>query len=472
MDMTREGSFKIKPPIFDRSKFVACATSICPGASSVKSANGIIADIPLMVEIDQANNSDNDDTYDLDEVALFTKKFNHFVKTKTSSKLATKLKECEKDKIDALHELDVLKRKNMNLESDMNSLIETNVKLSSEMNKRDEENGKLKQELLKAQARLSEIECDTDTMHNELVEIKSMNDKLCFELHASVESNKLLQEKVAKLQVELDSAKATFHKLNTGSQVLDEILSTQKVASDRSGLGSKVGGSSKSKAGDKMIFIKSKSSAPISTMENKAKMLFKENNIKYARKKPNPPKAKMQRAMVGNTTTKRGEVNGFNFKPTCHNCGVIGHIRPHCTQKTTPCFSHACRKNNVPKNAKFVPTCHFCGVKGHIRPNCFKLHGYCNASPRYHNFYKNWSKYDISGYDYGYVRIQKPKYKMIPREKIIKVMPKYEPKIIENFQKVKTKPIWVRKSDLRTCANLPSNPLDDNGSSWGVDLAF
>ena len=67
------------------------------------------------------------------------------------------------------------------------------------------------------------------------------------------------------------------------------------------------------------------------------------------------------------------EHNKSVFMPTCHLCGVIGHIRPNCSllrQKPKSETRFAVRNTDVPK---FVPVCHFCGVSSHIRPNCHKL---------------------------------------------------------------------------------------------------
>ena len=67
------------------------------------------------------------------------------------------------------------------------------------------------------------------------------------------------------------------------------------------------------------------------------------------------------------------EHNKYVFVPTCHLCGVVGHIRPNCSllrQKPKSENRFAIRNTDVPK---FVPVCHFCGVFGHIRPNCHKL---------------------------------------------------------------------------------------------------
>ena len=61
------------------------------------------------------------------------------------------------------------------------------------------------------------------------------------------------------------------------------------------------------------------------------------------------------------------------FVPTCHLCGVVGHIRPYYSllrQKPKSETRFVVKNTNVPK---FVPVCHFCGVSGHIHPNCHKL---------------------------------------------------------------------------------------------------
>ena len=65
--------------------------------------------------------------------------------------------------------------------------------------------------------------------------------------------------------------------------------------------------------------------------------------------------------------------NKSMFVPTCHLCGVVGHIRPNCSllrQKPKSKTRFAVRNTNVPK---FVLVCHFCGASGHICPNCHKL---------------------------------------------------------------------------------------------------
>ena len=67
------------------------------------------------------------------------------------------------------------------------------------------------------------------------------------------------------------------------------------------------------------------------------------------------------------------EYNKSVFVPSCHLCGVVGHIRPNCSLlrlKPKSETRFVVRNTDIPK---FVPVCHFCGVHGHIRPNCHKL---------------------------------------------------------------------------------------------------
>ncbi|KAG5548803.1 hypothetical protein RHGRI_014229 [Rhododendron griersonianum] len=272
-----------------------------------------------------------------------------------------------------------------------------------------------------------------------------------------IKTNKLLESKVANLQVELDKANATFKKLNAGSQVLDQILLSQKVASDRSGLGYEVKVFSKSEVEGKIVKPIEKQ---IASPKDIAKTTIKKIGNTNVFKQPTPTDARIQRGVSGKSTTKRGEVSSFKFKPTCHNCGVIGHTRPHCKKLHASCISNALGKMNLRKHAQFVPTCHFCGIKGHIRPNCFKLHGYPIAPLNYRRINNNED------------RTQKPRCMVISHEKNTNVMSKHAPKVVENFKKVKIRSIWVRKTDLRTCVDFLSNPLDATGSFGGVGLVF
>ena len=68
-------------------------------------------------------------------------------------------------------------------------------------------------------------------------------------------------------------------------------------------------------------------------------------------------------------------LNGFKFVPTCHYCGVIGHIRPQCPMLKKE-QNHGDRSlHKKPSGPKHI-VCHHCGAFGHLRPQYFKFHAF------------------------------------------------------------------------------------------------
>ena len=66
------------------------------------------------------------------------------------------------------------------------------------------------------------------------------------------------------------------------------------------------------------------------------------------------------------------ELSGSKFVPTCHHCGVIGHIRPQCPKlkrEQTFVVRSLPKKPSGPKHID----CHHCGAFGHLRPHCSKF---------------------------------------------------------------------------------------------------
>jgi hypothetical protein len=92
-----------------------------------------------------------------------------------------------------------------------------------------------------------------------------------------------------------------------------------------------------------------------------------------------------------NTTPAKSEHSTERSLPTCHHCGMVGHIRPNCGQLKfliTWNKKNALKKEkDVEENSKtkyvpphrrqptqkFVPICHHCGLIGHIRPKCLHV---------------------------------------------------------------------------------------------------
>ena len=63
------------------------------------------------------------------------------------------------------------------------------------------------------------------------------------------------------------------------------------------------------------------------------------------------------------------------FVPTCHHCGVIGHIRPQCSKLKR-------EQNHVAKSLPKKPSgpkhifCHHCDAFGHLRPQCSEFQAF------------------------------------------------------------------------------------------------
>ena len=66
------------------------------------------------------------------------------------------------------------------------------------------------------------------------------------------------------------------------------------------------------------------------------------------------------------------DLNRSKCVPTCHYCGVIGHIKPQCSLLKR-------EQNHVTKSLPKRPSgpkhiiCHHCGAFGHLRPHCSKF---------------------------------------------------------------------------------------------------
>ena len=135
--------------------------------------------------------------------------------------------------------------------------------------------------------------------------ILNKNLKLNKDLHICFESKTNLEEKVAKLEFDLNASNATLEKFNAGSKVLDEIICVQKNSLYMRGLRYVDKPSSSFKLTNKDIFIKPK---------NCGNNIFKSNQTKGSPRKI--------------ATNFEGKSSKFNL--ACHHCCVHGHIRPHC----------------------------------------------------------------------------------------------------------------------------------------------
>jgi hypothetical protein len=100
-----------------------------------------------------------------------------------------------------------------------------------------------------------------------------------------------------------------------------------------------------------------------------------------------------------------------------------------------------------------IPTCHHCGVSGHIRPNCFQTHSQ-----------KPWNKThaprkDELGFE-EQVKKLSDQVKLIS-EKLAYLSPNEQRSVLVNNKKKASKQVWVKKEDnLRLVAHIALKILD------------
>ena len=91
---------------------------------------------------------------------------------------------------------------------------------------------------------------------------------------------------------------------------------------------------------------------------------------------PHKRNQKLERKIVKSKPLFRSQtkvLDGSKFVPTCHHCGVTGHIRPQC-RKLKREQNHMARSLlKKPSGLKHI-VCHNCGAFGHLRPQCSKFH--------------------------------------------------------------------------------------------------
>ncbi|XP_019093255.1 PREDICTED: uncharacterized protein LOC109129457 [Camelina sativa] len=168
------------------------------------------------------------------------------------------------------------------------------------------------------------------------------------ELEAKVvEAEKYATEKgeeALQAKVQLEETQKNLRMLNNGTEKLDHILTIDKT--DKCGLGYE-GKVSKSDPG----FV---SSGKITF----ASGIVSETALKSA------SKTASETVFVKEQNTPRNV-----FRPVCHHCGVVGHIRPRCFRL----WRERSRMENAYDVRFHGPTCYHCRVQGHIKRNCFRF---------------------------------------------------------------------------------------------------
>ena len=167
--------------------------------------------------------------------------------------------------------------------------------------------------------KLSDLELDREELSTKFDEANQTIGALRFE-------NNFLAEKTKKLEVELFQVRAQLKR--TSSAKLDEILSIQKSASDRTGLGYGLS-SSNIASSSTTIFVPPANNVKIKNNEIKTE-LASENIDKGKSILGAPPK--LEKRDVKNHKVKKANSQKPKQKKQhlCHHCGAAGHTRPNC----------------------------------------------------------------------------------------------------------------------------------------------
>jgi len=163
-------------------------------------------------------------------------------------------------------------------------------------------------------------------MYMELVKLRKSNQKVIKLNTMKTERDTLLQ-KIIDMEDKLMDAQLQLEKFLDNK--IAQMLTGQKCSSDKSGLGYVATDSSNIASTSRTVFLKPLGSEPQND-KGKAIMVSCAND---------------------NTTPTNSKHSTERSLPTCHHCGMVGHIRPNCGQLK---FPRTWNKKNAPKKEKYV----------------------------------------------------------------------------------------------------------------------
>ncbi|CAL8151441.1 unnamed protein product [Prunus armeniaca] len=379
------------------------------------------------------------------------KEHNHMVeeKVKDLDELIETLKMAKRKSSDSLYENEVdmyeLYHKVRTLEKENSNLIE-------KLNVLENDKSLLLHKLILFEFEKSLVEHEKVVVHDKFVVENSVLQCMLFEkdieiqnlfeMVKSLENNMVkqsysfdaLQFENIRLEHELELEKEKIEGLTIGAGKIDKMLNFGKLFGDKRGLG--YIDESSTPSSFETIFVKDMSAQEAPKFVHGLNLGFDSMNI-VSKGKLSLPQSK--------------------FMPTCHHCGVKGHIRPRChilriesqVSKESEFKTHVssfkgyaavksmvCTRDKHSSLAKFgflqpqrfIPICHHCGTLGHIRPKCFEYRNF-EKKPFVHFKKVNDDSLQTKVNDLLY--------------KAVKI-----PKVISMPHKVsKVKQVWIKKED-------------------------
>ena len=128
------------------------------------------------------------------------------------------------------------------------------------------------------------------------------------------------------LEQEVVQANAKIERVST--KKLDDVISSQKHFSDKSGLGYTGGNSSSGNITKEVKFIKAKELLEVGPIAEKPKIEEK-TNVEDQRMLNNPRNQSVSRSESRAKSCPRLQ-RGPRSNYVCHHCGLQGHTRPNC----------------------------------------------------------------------------------------------------------------------------------------------
>ena len=164
--------------------------------------------------------------------------------------------------------------------------------------------------------KLSDVELDREELSTKFDEANQTIRALKFE-------NNFLAEKTKKLQAELCQVRAQLER--TSSAKLDEMLSIQKSASDRTGLGYGLS-SSNTTSSSTTVFVPPANN--VKNENNEIKTKLASENIDKGKSILGAP-LKLEKKDVKNPKAN-SQKSKQKKQHLCHHYGAAGHTRPNC----------------------------------------------------------------------------------------------------------------------------------------------
>ncbi|KAK0598800.1 hypothetical protein LWI29_038095 [Acer saccharum] len=218
-----------------------------------------------------------------------------------------------------------------------------------------------------------------DHLSEQVDRSKNIEDKLRKELDLSKRNEEDLKR-------ELEEAKGSRTRIVSSTEKLDHMLSVGKSPCNKRGLGFEDG--KESSTPNKTVFVKSlsyKEASPVQIPRKKIDLgqCSHSAQVKVVQgRQPQAQATKVPHANFPQTQLHQGKRPTMQTQPRKQpSLGQQQRRRdpiqqPRQPQRHGKAPMHAQGHGMIPN---FVPTCHFCGVNGHIRPKCFRYIKMCRV---------------------------------------------------------------------------------------------